>query len=189
MRTVLPRVDGIHLGPLHPRDIDAAILDLLEPERRLVILDVQGYVRSVKKQQVVPLVSDLLSSGLRAAHVVKSDSHELHAILAHYESSLYDVINTFRVREWVVTRGDRGGFIQEAAGVLHPYDAGQAAGPADPTGSGDVFLAAYTAARFIGRKPIEAAARHAARKAASHAAGRYIRPARLNWIDKGPSAV
>jgi sugar/nucleoside kinase (ribokinase family) len=185
-RVALQSASCVHLAPLHPADIDPSVIDMLHGSRLRVVLDAQGYVRRIARgRRVAAHVCNALASALRAAHVVKTDFHELNTILNSYGSTLLEAIQEFQIAEWIVTRGERGGFIQDVGGTLYPYDALAAEPLVDPTGAGDVFLAAYTAVRVFGRKPIGDAARHAARTAAAHAAGRYVRPARLNWIDKG----
>jgi sugar/nucleoside kinase (ribokinase family) len=61
--------------------------------------------------------------------------------------------------------------------------------PVDPTGAGDVFFAAYTAARFLQRRTAAAASRHAARLSAEHIAGRYIPAERLDLSRRLPDPV
>jgi sugar/nucleoside kinase (ribokinase family) len=46
--------------------------------------------------------------------------------------------------------------------------------PVDPTGAGDVFLAAYIVSRFVNQKDIPDACIYAAKIAARQVAGKYI---------------
>ena len=177
---VLGRVDCVHLGPLHPRDIDLRAISLVMDSGLLVVLDAQGYTRALDRGRVVPRVSEHLSAALEAAHVVKTGQAELEAILRGTGLALARLMADFKIREWVVTRGPRGGWVVDDQGAEHRYEAAAAPRPADPTGAGDVFLAAYVASRFAKRRSMAAACTSAARRAAELLAGRLIPPA---WLD------
>ena len=64
-------------------------------------------------------------------------------------------------------------------GIKHFYQAPKIESPSDPTGAGDVFFAAYIAARYADKKDIADACRYAARIAARQVAGKYIAPETL----------
>jgi sugar/nucleoside kinase (ribokinase family) len=193
VQSALAHVDAVHLGPLHPGDIDPAVYRELSRSPLLVILDVQGLVRSGGRDRLTAGVADSLGEALTAAHIVKSDVQELHAITECYGSDLAKLIKDFAIREWLVTDGDQGGFVRDAHGTVHPYTAAEISAPQDPTGAGDVFLAAYVWARFSLGQAIPAAVRHAARKSAAQVAGRYIvlpeLTSELQLIDKEPLEV
>jgi sugar/nucleoside kinase (ribokinase family) len=174
IQSALAHVDAVHLGPLHPGDIDPSAYRGLSGAPLLVILDVQGLVRTGGRDRLAAGVSDILAEALTAAHIVKSDAQELYAITECYGSDLSKLINDFAIREWLVTDGDQGGFVRDAYGTVHPYAAVEIIEPQDPTGAGDVFVAAYVWARFSLGQAIPAAVRHAARKSAAQVAGRYI---------------
>jgi hypothetical protein len=68
---VLKHVDCLHLGPLHPEDIEAQAFAGLKGSDALVVLDVQGLVRqSGPGGRIVRAVSDFLAAALWAATVV-----------------------------------------------------------------------------------------------------------------------
>jgi len=58
------------------------------------------------------------------------------------------LMDRFDIAEWVVTSGSTGGCIHVRGGQLHPYRPAPIDISVDPTGAGDVFLAAYTAGGF-----------------------------------------
>ncbi len=177
---VLPSVDCLHLGPLHPDDIDPRGYALVAEANKRVVLDVQGLVRRVDRGRIVPAASEHLTAALRAADIVKADADELQVVLAGCGAAIETLMDRFGIAEWVVTRGPRGGCIHLRGSRPERYEPTPAGTVGDPTGAGDVFLAAYTAARFKQGEPPAAAGRLAARLAAEHVAGRFIAPAALD---------
>jgi sugar/nucleoside kinase (ribokinase family) len=176
----LKGVNCVHLGPLHPADIDPPAFDGLADSRALVVLDVQGLVRRIDHGRIVPAASEHLAAALRAADIVKADEAELQVILAAYGEDIAALMNRFHIAEWVVTNGPKSGCIHVRGGRRHLYEPAPIAALVDPTGAGDVFLAAYTVARFKQRQPVAAAGNHAAQVAAEYVSGRYINEAALD---------
>lgn len=168
------QVDLIHLGPLHPRDIDAQVFDRLAASRSVIALDVQGLLRKISAGRVKADVSEHLTAALAAARIVKSDEGELHLILKTFATGVEDLMHRFAIAEWVVTSGFQGGCIHSAGQGPHRFSAEPASPVVDPTGAGDVFFAAYAVARLRDRKPAAEAARYAAARASEHVAGRYL---------------
>ncbi len=174
IQSIFDRVDGLHLGPLHPLDIEAAALRSLHHSNLKIILDVQGYTRMVRNKKVHRSVSVQMSTGLTLAHIVKANEAEVQAILAFYQMTLEELVRCFEIKEFVVTLGDRGGFVHTQNGDIFHYDAAIIKTAVDPTGAGDVFLAAYIANRFVDKKDIPGACTYAAKIAAHQVAGEYI---------------
>ena len=175
---VLKHVDCIHLGPLHPGDIAPEVFARLDRSDARVTLDIQGLVRGCDRTRIVPAVSGHLAAALRAADIVKSDQHELDLVLDAYGSGVDAIMKRFDITEWVATSASKGGCIHVRGGRRISYKPVPVDAPADPTGAGDVFFAAYTAARLHLRRTPAAAARHAAHLSSQHVAGRYL-PAKL----------
>jgi sugar/nucleoside kinase (ribokinase family) len=174
LAAVEPQVDCIHLGPLHPKDIDEPVFERLGESRALVVLDVQGLVRRISGGRVAAAVSEHLDAALRAAFLVKSDEDELQLILKTFEARVEDLMTRFGIAEWVVSSGFHGGHIYSRNGKVYRYSSKPASPVVDSTGAGDVFLAAYTVSRFRDRETIARAGRYAANLAASHVSGRYL---------------
>jgi len=183
---VLKHVDCVHLGPLHPDDIEAELYARLADSGVLRVLDVQGLVRMNDRGRIVSMASGHLTAALRMADIAKADQEELGVILAACGDGIEALMDRFEIAEWVVTAGPKGGCIHVRGGRRYPYEPVPVGAPLDSTGAGDVFFAAYTVARFRQGRPVAAAGRQAARVAAEHVAGRYITPAEL---DLAPSDV
>lgn len=166
----------LHLGPLHPFDIDPAFYRHLEerPFPGLVALDLQGLVRRVESGCVSAQASSHLAEALRPAAIVKSDREECETACRHLGLSPEGLLERFRIAEWVVTRGEEGGTVYRARGASVRYPCTPAHRVTDPTGAGDVFFAAYLTFRLRdGRDPLEAA-RRAAGLAARQVAGAFL---------------
>ena len=172
---VLKRVNVIHLGPLHPSDIDMQAFRHLRDLNLYVILDVQGYVRSVKNQIVYPVVSKKLSDALMMAHIVKTNQTEYNAILDFYQMNLIELVTRFKIEEFIVTLREKGGFVQKQSGDKIHYDADTSMSVEDPTGAGDVFLASYIIGRLLKQINISEACTDAAKLVALQLAGNYIK--------------
>lgn len=173
-------VNAIHLGPLHPEDIDSRCMKTLQNLKFPIILDVQGYTRHVEGRLIYPGISDRLPSALKICHIAKASQPELDAILQHYKIDLDKLLMTYSVEEFVVTQGKNGGYVRDYAGKAYPYDAVQVQSVQDPTGAGDVFLAAYTVGRFLQNLNIADACGYAAKIAARQISGDFITPDNLS---------
>jgi len=174
IQAIIDRVDGLHLGPLHPLDIDPAAIRQLRNTELSLFLDVQGYTRMIKNQKVYQTVSEHTTAGLIAAQVIKANKIEYQAILEFYQMNLTELMNRFKIEESVVTLGQSGGFVQTQSGETIKYAADIVNYPIDPTGAGDVFFAAYITSRFSNQMQIPEACRYAARIAARQVAGQFI---------------
>lgn len=174
IQSILEKVDCLHLGPLHPYDIEAGALNSLRTSGRMVILDVQGYTRMIRNRKVFQRVCSLMPTALELAHVAKANESEAKAILDFFGLTLGELMNRFEIEEFVVTLGKKGGFVQTSNGDIFHYDAKKIHGPADPTGAGDVFLAAYVVGRILLNKNISEACASAAKLSARQLEGKYI---------------
>jgi sugar/nucleoside kinase (ribokinase family) len=176
----LKHVDCVHLGPLHPDDIDPEVFTRLDHAGAQVTLDIQGLVRRCDRGRIVPAVSDHLAAALWAADIVKSDQEELDLVLDAYGAGVMAVMKRFDIAEWVATSASKGGCIHVRGGRRVVYKPVPVDEPVDPTGAGDVFFAAYTAARLHLRRTPAAAGRHAARLSSEHVTGCYLPAGLLN---------
>jgi len=174
IQAMIHRIDRLHLGPLHPLDIDPAALRLLRKSNLPIFLDVQGYTRMVQNKKVHPCVSSHLAAGLRPAQIIKANGIEHQAMLDFYQLDLAELMVRFKIEEYVVTMGKNGGFVRTRSGRTFEYAAHPVNSAVDSTGAGDVFFAAYIASRFSYQMHIPDACRYAARIASQQVEGKYI---------------
>ncbi|MGD9081211.1 MAG: PfkB family carbohydrate kinase, partial [Desulfobacterales bacterium] len=162
----LKDVDFVHLGPLYPTDIDARAIELIDRLKLFVILDVQGLVRTVKNKIVYPAASKYLPAAMRIAHIVKANRQEYESIIAFFQKDLLGLMRQFNINEFVVTAGHKGGFVRTIKAGQISYPAAEVTLNGDPTGAGDIFLAAYVISRFLEQQSIADASKYAAKLAA-----------------------
>jgi sugar/nucleoside kinase (ribokinase family) len=179
LSAVIKRVGGLHLGPLHPDDIESEALTALHNTDLKIFLDVQGYTRKVVTKRVSAAVSRHLPAALSAAHIIKANGTELKYILEHYQKGLTELMKTFEIEESVITLGQEGGWVETLSGDKFHYKADKIESVTDPTGAGDVFFAAYIISRFANNRDIPDACRYAASTAARQVEGTHISIDRL----------
>jgi sugar/nucleoside kinase (ribokinase family) len=171
---------AVHLGPLHPADIDSRCTEIFSESGLPVFVDIQGYTRYLRDGHVHTRVSNRLSSVLKISKLAKANESELVSILRYYRMNLAELLSTFGVDEFVVTRGRHGGYVHHIGGGEYPYDAAKTHMMLDPTGAGDVFFAAYTVGRFLNKLNIADACSYAAKLAARQVSGDYIAQEKLH---------
>ncbi len=176
---VLDRVSCLHLGPLHPMDIEIDAIKLLNTAKLTVFLDVQGYVRHVKDEIVHQNVSPQLPHALKVSQMVKANEAELDSILNHFKMNLADLMRFFEIEEFIVTQREKGGFVKDINGNELKYAAASIRELEDPTGAGDVFFASYIVCRYLKKMDIIDASAYAAVRSARQLEGRYIMPSEL----------
>ncbi|MGD2096948.1 MAG: PfkB family carbohydrate kinase [Desulfobacterales bacterium] len=184
----LDKVNFLHLGPLHPDDIDVRAIQSLKALDLEIILDIQGLVRKVRKGNVYPAVSPQLSAALGLSQIVKANKHEYATLLAFFKSDLVVLMRKFDIREFIVTLGAMGGFVQKPNAAAIPYEAAAVKIKGDPTGAGDIFLAAYAVERLIRQHSIDRACEYAAQLVARQIEGNYIKAEDL-CISKPPQDI
>lgn len=171
---LVERADFIHLGPLHPFDIDSAVFEACGRSGVRVALDLQGYTRQLDGRRVSRSVSGPLEAALACSSVVKANAEELETILSYYGTKTERFMQCWSLSECIVTDGSRGGHVVVSDGGTVVYRAGCVDKVMDPTGAGDVFFAAYLIGRYVQGLQPEASSEEAAAVAARHVAGRFI---------------
>jgi sugar/nucleoside kinase (ribokinase family) len=137
----------VHVAPLARSDFPAATLAAYAEKGRRISYDGQGLVRPERTGPLV-LDPDYDPEVLRHVSILK---------LAEEEAEVLGDLSALGVREVVVTHGTRGCHVYADGRVEHVPALGL---DVDPTGAGDMFSAAYMAAR-AGRQSPTAAARRA----------------------------
>ena len=174
----------VHLGPLHATDIDIRAIKLLNGINCFIVLDAQGLVRSLKNKTVYPSASKRLPEYLGISKVVKASVQEYESIIEFFQMDLLKLLRQFEISEFIVTAGHRGGFVQTLTGEEVPFAAYRVNFRQDPTGAGDVFLAAYVIDRVFNRRPVAEACKYAAKLATRQIEGNYIKPENLYLEDQ-----
>lgn len=167
-------VDTIHLGPLHPMDIDPRVIGNLNRDLFFIVLDLQGYLRRIEETRVRPGVSPALADVLRVARIIKGDREEMALTLDFFGLKMEGLLSKFQIEEAVVTEGYKGGWVQRYGGETHYFKGEPIPNPWDPTGAGDVFFATYVIQRRFKGLDIPGAAAAAAETAARQVAGDHI---------------
>jgi len=170
----LEGVDLVHLGPLHPGDLDDGVLDLLGRRGLPVSLDLQGYVRQLEDGQTSHRASPSLAPALALASIVKAGREEAAEVMRATGRTLRDVVADFGIAECVVTAGRHGGRVLCAAGDEVEYAAAPPAAEGDPTGAGDVFFATYLVSRLRDGLSVPLSCARAAATASRQVAGAHI---------------
>lgn len=186
VKPFLAKVRHFHAGPLHPDDIDPQAVALMAESKKLVSLDVQGYLRRAVNGRIVPGLSEGLEEALHCAHIIKADEGELTLMLDHFRESLPGFLKRFRIDEAVITRGSRGASVWTRFGEGCHFAAEAVRRPVSTVGAGDVFFAAYLAAHVYRKLDIDLAAGFAAGVAARQVAGKHIVPASLDLTAETP---
>ena len=177
LRQLLPAlddIDGLHISPLHPDDIEPTILTELPHSGLKFFIDLQGYTRRVVNRAVSAAVSHHLPAALKAADIIKANESEIKLVLDYFQKDLPEIMEIFEIEEAVITSGAKGGWVEIPGGEKFVYAAQSFDTVIDPTGAGDVFFAAYLLSRFIKNHEISRSSRYAAGVAARQVAGGYI---------------
>lgn len=147
-------VDWVHLGPLHPDDVDPAWYRVASVP---LALDLQGLTRRIVDGSVEPGVDHRLADWSSRFTWLKGSIREWKLI----EDALGASASALgAVAERLVTRGIDGGNLL-AADRTEVWKAAPPVAHRDPTGAGDVYFAAYLFERHIGTPAATAAARAA----------------------------
>jgi sugar/nucleoside kinase (ribokinase family) len=150
------------------------VLGLLKHSGLSIFLDIQGYVRYTKDKTVYPRMSPYATDALAAAQIVKAHELELDIILRDCQMNLDDLMMTYDIEEFVISRGPLGGVVKPIDSGKIEYQPAPIVKFDDPTGAGDVFFAAYIIGRYLEKKDIRDACHYASRLSARQVEGRYI---------------
>lgn len=145
--------DWAHCGPLHPRDIDMAVLPALRRQAKTISLDVQGLLRHIHADGTVLLHAaamplDALDTWLHAADWIKASAREWAVLEELFGVAAEAACARWKLQGLLCTRGREGGTLYTPDGhydwtpqpaVVHGLE----------TGAGDAFLAAFMAHRLL----------------------------------------
>ncbi len=179
VKDMLDLVGHLHIGALHPGDIEKEALRVINKKKLIVSMDVQGFVRYKEDNRIISRASDNLAQALSCAQYVKADNTELETILNACNMDLPELMQTFRIDEMVITKGDRGGFVRSLTGEKASYFAKPVDSIRNTVGAGDVFFASYLIHRLYRGEDMAVSCEKASQLAAQQIEGRYIRPETL----------
>jgi sugar/nucleoside kinase (ribokinase family) len=174
IKGLLDAVGCVHLGPLHPLDIESDCLRLLEEAKLPVFLDVQGYTRRIEDAEVFTGVATQIESSLKISRIVKANESEFESVLQYLDTDPARLLDKYNIEEFIVTQGAKGGFVLNHKNSEVRFDAVPVQSPGDPTGAGDIFFAAYIVGRFMKNMTISNACNYAADLTALQISGNYI---------------
>jgi sugar/nucleoside kinase (ribokinase family) len=139
----------VHLGPLVADDIPPELVPVLAAKAK-VSLDVQGYLRNVLGQQVVPVHWKNAAEILPFVYYLKANEYELEVLTGC--SDIYEGARSLAVagvQEVVVTLGSLGSVIL-CEDQFYEIPAYQPQAIVDATGCGDTYMAGYLYKRVRG---------------------------------------
>lgn len=159
-----------HLGPLLANDISDDVIKALASKGK-VSLDVQGLLRRVEDEKVIPVDWELKEDVLPHVHFLKANEEEMKVLtgLDEIEQSARQLAD-WGAKEIIITLGSKGSVIYHQNKFYH-IAAYQPAEVIDATGCGDTYMAGYLHHRVNGTGIQEAgefASAMAAAKIAAH---------------------
>ena len=161
--------DWIHLGPLHPADLASG---WYRGTTAPLALDVQGIVRHVEGERVVPRAIPDLADRLRSLRWLKAGLDEWQVVLDALRCTEPEAVDRLNGAEILRTEGRRGGAVLAARCPLSTWLPSPLVEHRDPTGAGDVYFAAYLFHRAGRALPMSDAALAAARFVSEFLLGR-----------------
>lgn len=149
-----------HLGPLLADDIPVALIKDLS-QRGKVSLDVQGYLREVRDEDVCAIDWAEKKTALQYVHILKANETEMETITGQKNVHTgAKVLHEWGVAEVVITLGSSGSVVY-SDGDFYNIPAYNALNVVDATGCGDTYMAGYLLQRVKGAS-IEDAGKFAA---------------------------
>jgi sugar/nucleoside kinase (ribokinase family) len=144
-----------HLGPLLADDISLDVIKMLAQKGKLS-LDVQGYLRTVENQQVVPADWKDKMQALPYIGILKVNEMEMEVLTGLTDVEMAArLLNQWGVGEVVITLGSKGSVIF-TADTFYTIPAYKPDSLADATGCGDTYMAGYLYKRVKGYNPQQA---------------------------------
>lgn len=145
----------VHLGPLVANDIPPQLIPMLAQKAK-VSLDVQGYLRNVAGEDVVPVRWETAKDFLPYVHFLKANEYELEVLTG--TNNIFQgakMLANMGVKEVIITLGSIGSVIL-CNGAFHTIPAFPPTAVVDATGCGDTYMAGYLYKRVKGAEIEEA---------------------------------
>ncbi len=138
-----------HLGPLLADDICVETIRALSKKGKLS-LDVQGYLREVRNEEVVAIDWAAKKEALRYIDILKANEYEMKVL-----TGITDIragarlLAEWGVKEVIITLGSKGSVIYHE-GIFFDIPAYVPMAVIDGTGCGDTYMAGYLFKRLKG---------------------------------------
>lgn len=131
-----------HLGPLLADDIPVGLIRDLASKGK-VSLDVQGFLREVRDEQVYPVDWSEKREALPCISILKANETEMEQLTgtSDIKAGIQQLVD-WGVPEVIITLGSKGSVICHD-GVLHVIPAFVPRQVVDATGCGDTYMAGY----------------------------------------------
>ncbi len=138
-----------HLGTLLSDDFSPEVVKHLSQKGK-VSIDVQGYLREVRGQEVHAIDWQDKMEVLKYTDILKLNEHEMEVVSGKTDvHEVAKLIASWGVKEVVITLGSEGSVIY-AEGQFHEVPAYRPAQLVDATGCGDTYSAGYLWCRSQG---------------------------------------
>ncbi|MES2331040.1 MAG: PfkB family carbohydrate kinase [Bacteroidota bacterium] len=138
-----------HLGPLLADDMPVSLIKLLAQKGK-VSLDVQGYLREVRNEDVFPVDWAGKNEALPYINILKANESEMEKLTC--QSDIHagaKILAEWGVKEVVITLGSKGSVIY-CDGIFYEIPAFKPTEVVDATGCGDTYMAGYLYQRTKG---------------------------------------
>ncbi len=150
----------ILLGSLLADDFSLDVLTYLSG-KGLIAVDVQGYLREVRNENVYAVDWEDKLEALKHIHVLKANEHEMEVLTGYSDvKSAARQLYEWGVKEVLITLGSLGSVIYDGA-EFYRIPAYKPVEEVDATGCGDTYVTGYLYQRAKG-EDIESAAKFAA---------------------------
>jgi sugar/nucleoside kinase (ribokinase family) len=138
-----------HLGPLLADDMPVSLIKMLA-EKGKVSLDVQGYLREVRNEDVFPLDWTEKKQALPYIDILKANESEMEKLTGQNDiREGAKILSGWGVKEVVITLGSKGSVIY-FEDSFYDIPAYKATEVVDATGCGDTYMAGYLYQRTKG---------------------------------------
>lgn len=149
-----------HLGALLANDFSVDLIRYLST-KAIVSLDVQGYLREVKDEQVIAVDWLEKKEALAYISILKASEEEAEKLTGESDiRAATKILASWGVKEVVLTLGSKGSLIY-ADGIFYEIPAYPPTAIVDATGCGDTYMAGYLYQR-IKQAPISYAGKYGA---------------------------
>ncbi len=138
-----------HLGPLLAGDMSVELISALAG-RGMISLDVQGFLREVRDENVYAVDWAAKNEALSYISILKANESEMEVLTGHTDVQTgAKILSGWGVKEVVITLGSLGSVIYKA-GSFYAIPAYQPVTVVDATGCGDTYMAGYLYQRIKG---------------------------------------